>query len=387
MTASIGTCGVSSDDRARHKGYRRMSPLERVRAPEKMMTAWVVRAGVAGERDDWALTRGLAGGGFQEFDDLTALNTREQVAAMAQLAFPNDHPMRVAIFAGQMWALRGRIKPGDIVVLPLKSTKRIALGFCTGGYRYLSEEEPTRRHAIEVAWQRTDLPRVALKDDLLNTINGAMTIFEAAKNNAEARLRALMATGSDAGSGGALKAPNVSPPRTTPAPSADPVDPNPAITPEAIRDSVRTHLIENFGQHKLTRLVADILTAEGYVCDVSPPGPDFGVDIIAGRGPLGLDSPTLIVEVKSEAGSIGVSVLNGLLGSIKTHRADQGLLVAWGGLAKPAENVLRTERLSVRVWDAEALLDRVFAVYERLPAETRARLPLVRAWVLASETG
>ncbi len=306
---------------------------------------------------------------------------------MAELAFPNDHPMRVAIFAGQMWALRGRIKPGDIVVLPLKSTKRIALGVCTGGYRYLAEEEPSRRHVIDVDWKRTDLPRVALKDDLLNTINGAMTIFEAAKNNAEARLRSLMATGSDPGSGGALNTPSPSSPRTTPAPSADPVDPSPAITPEAIRDSVRTHLLENFGQHKLTQLVADILTAEGYVCDISPPGPDFGVDIIAGRGPLGLDSPTLIVEVKSEAGSIGVSVLNGLLGAIKTHRADQGLLVAWGGLAKPAEHVLRTERLSVRVWDAESLLDRVFAVYERLPSETRSRLPLVRTWVLASETG
>ena len=165
------------------------------------------------------------------------------------------------------------------------------------------------------------------------------------------------------------------------------VDPTPAPTLEAIRDRVRTHLVENFGQHKLTHLIADILRVEGYTCDVSPEGPDFGVDIIAGRGPLGLDSPTLIVEVKSEAGPIGAPVVRGLQGAMAPHKADQGLLVAWGGLNKPAIAAIRTDRLTIRVWDAEDVLDHLFAVYDRLPDETRARIPLKRAWVLDEETG
>lgn len=35
------------------------------------MTAWGVRAGAHGEREQWALDNAIAGGGFHEFPDLT----------------------------------------------------------------------------------------------------------------------------------------------------------------------------------------------------------------------------------------------------------------------------------------------------------------------------
>lgn len=79
-------------------------------------------------------------------------------------------------------------------------------------------------------------------------------------------------------------------------------DPVTVPTLETIRDRVRTHISENFKGHRLTELVAAILRIRGFVCDVSSPGPDQGVDILAGSGPLGLDSPTLIVEVKQRPG-------------------------------------------------------------------------------------
>jgi len=283
-----------------------------------------------------------------------------------------------------MWALRDTITAGDVIVMPMKTTKKVALGICTGGYQYRSSEtDTTRRHTIGVDWKRTDVSRAAIKDDLRNTINGAMTIFKASKNNAEARLRTVIDTGIDPGNSGGPKT-------TTPPVDVDDllvIDPIPAPTLETIRDRVLTHVVENFGQHKLTRLVADILRVQGYVCEVSPEGPDFGVDIIAGRGPLGLDSPTLIVECKSEAGQIGAGIIRGLQGAMASHKADQGLLVAWGGLNKAAIQAIRTDRLTIRVWDAEEVLDHLFAVYDRLPAETRTRLPLRQAWVLDEETG
>jgi hypothetical protein len=94
-------------------------------------------------------------------------------------------------------------------------------------------------------------------------------------------------------------------------------------------------------------------------------GPDYGVDILAGCGPLGLDSPTLVVELKSES-TDRVPILNQLKGALSTHGANQALLVAWGGLIKQAEELRRTQRLSIQVWTAEDLLDRLFNVYERL---------------------
>lgn len=349
------------------------------------MTAWIVRAGVSGERDQWAIDNGLAGGGFVEFADLTHADSREKIRAIAERAMPGQDKFKIANFTGQMWALRDTIKPGDLIVLPLKTgAKTVAFGICTHGYEYRSDQPETRRHVIRVDWKRTDVPRSAFKDDLLNTINGAMTIFSATRNNAEARLRAMVDTGIDPGQSGSGGTTSSS---TNGSADAEPVDPTPAITVEAIRDRVRTHLTENFKGHKLTALIADVLRALGYTCAVSPEGPDQGVDILAGSGPLGLDSPTLIVEVKSEHGQIGSQVLRGLVGAVTSHQADQALLVAWGGLNKQAEQERRTQRLKVQVWNDEDVLDRLFETYEQLPETTRQAIPLKQAWVLAQETG
>ncbi len=352
------------------------------------MTAWVVRAGQVGQRDDWAIHGSQAGGGFNEVPDLTGVKDRQQLKAIVATAYQGSKPGKISNFVGQLWALTNVIKPGDVIVLPLKTTKQIAIGVCTSGYLYKSSEPSDRRHTIGVDWKRTDVPRLALKDDLLNTINGAMTIFQAANNNAAVRLQKVLETGTDPGAVGTAS--KAATPAATPA--ADPgdtdaVDPTPAITLEAIRDRLRTHLVENFGQHKLTSLVAEILRARGYVCEVSPPGPDAGVDIIAGSGPLGLDSPTVVVEVKSEQGQIGIGVFNGLSGAVRNNQADQGLLVAWGGLAKPAEQARLTQRTVIRVWDAEDVIDQLLDVYDLLPDELRAAIPLKRAWVLIDETG
>jgi restriction system protein len=350
------------------------------------MTAWVVRAGVFGERDQWALANGLAGGGFIEFPDLTGASSRESLRAIADNVMAGEDKFKIANFTGQMWALRSSIKPGDLIMLPLKTTKKLAFGQCTGGYEYMNGQPEDRRHAIRVEWKRTDVPRSAIKDDLLNTINGAMTIFSATRNNAEARLRAVLENGVDPGLADAALQP-AGPPGGGNVLDQILTDPTAAITVEAIRDRVRTHLTENFSGHKLTALVADILRALGYTCAVSPAGPDFGVDILAGRGPLGLDSPTVVVEVKSESNQIGVPVLNQLQGAVTSHQADQALLVAWGGLNKQAEQLRLTQRLKVQVWTDEDVLDRLFETYEQLPDTTRSLIPLKRAWVLSQETG
>jgi restriction system protein len=77
--------------------------------------------------------------------------------------------------------------------------------------------------------------------------------------------------------------------------------------------------------------------------------------------------------------------VNQLKGALSTHGADQALLVAWGGLTRQAEELRRTQRLSIRVWTAENLLDRLFSVYDRLSDEMRARIPLKRTWILAED--
>jgi restriction system protein len=107
-------------------------------------------------------------------------------------------------------------------------------------------------------------------------------------------------------------------------------------------DQILRHIETHFKGHHWARLVEAVLQAEGYQTQLSPPGPDGGVDILAGAGALGFESPRLCVQVKSSGASSDVTVFRGLQGTMATFKADQGLLVCWGGFNTTA---LREARL------------------------------------------
>ena len=60
--------------------------------------------------------------------------------------------------------------------------------------------------------------------------------------------------------------------------------------------------------------------------------------------------------------------------------ADQGLLVAWGGLTHAADRKIRQQFFHVRVWEADDVLRELTAVYEKLPGAIQADQ---RIWSLA----
>lgn len=351
------------------------------------MTAWVVRAGRNGEHEDWNLAEGCVASGWASYGDLSGCRTREDVRALVDAQDPNDAPMRCANRAGQLWALRDGIKKGDLVVQPMKSKPGyLAFGRVNGGYRFdAAQQNPAHRHRIPVTWNPELVARSVLKDDLLNMVNAAMTVFSPSRNNAALRLEAVATGKADPGFGAAVvRAPERFQP-VDDATTTDVSDPVTVPTLDAIRDRIRTHLVENFSGHKLTGLVAEILEVLGFVCDVSPAGPDGGVDILAGCGPLGLDQPTLIVEVKSEPTAVSAKELRSLHSAMTQHSADQGLFVAWGGVTAPAKREFLQQRTRLRIWDAEQLLEQLFATYDRLSAGTQGAIPLKQAWVLDDE--
>lgn len=349
--------------------------------------AWVIRAGRLGERDQWALENGFSGGGWKEVSDLTGCTTREAIGEVVRTSFPGASDGKINNFTGQLWALRSRINAGDILVMPLKTTKQIAIGRVTSGYEFHPDEsDPNRRHVVRVDWKRTDVPRTAIKQDLLFTLGSAMSIFAPSKNSAVARLGHVLEHGQDPGSGGlAAKTPatSVPKPHLDVADSTDVDEPELAADIEQVAfDRIAQRIAEDFAGHGLATLITAIMTADGFVCTQSPPGPDGGIDITAGRGPLGLDSPRVLVQVKSGA-QIGAPVVTQLQGVMSTNGADQGLLVAWGGLTKPARDTLRNQHMRVRVWESSDVVDAVLRTYERLPEDVRAQLPLRRVWMLA----
>lgn len=94
----------------------------------------------------------------------------------------------------------------------------------------------------------------------------------------------------------------------------------------------------------------------------------------------------MIVEVKSERTPVDVKVLRGLHSAMTQHKADHALLVAWGGVTKPARKEFQRDRTSLRIWDADDLLAKQFETHDRLPRHTRDRIPLRQAWVLDEDS-
>ena len=344
------------------------------------LTAWLIRAGSHGEREDFVLDNDIAGVEFEGVSDLTDATDRDQVKTIVRDGYPDAKEGTITNFAGQLWSLRSRVKPGHLVVLPLKRRPQIALGRVTRGYEYLTDERSVYRHRVSVDWERTDVPRTAIRQDLLYSLGAFMTVCQIKRNDAAWRLRRVLETGTDPGARVEANAP----PEDDGAESADSSEPVGDIE-RLGRDQIQACVAERFAGHRLADLVAAVLGAEGFFTEVAPPGPDGGIDVFAGRGPLGLDSPNLIVQVKSSKEPVSPTVVRELHGVLSTHGAEQALLVAWGGVNRVAQQELRSQFFRVRVWDAENLLDAILRNYDRLDEEWRTELPLKRIWSLATE--
>ncbi len=345
------------------------------------MNVWIIRAGKHGEREEWCLSNGYAGGGFTEIEDLANCSTRDEIKTVYRRCRPLDSDNRVNTNSGQLLGLRVGVKLNDLVVLPMKSgAKRVAIGRCVGLYRYLADEPQSRRHIVKVNWEKTDIPRSAVKQDLLYIFGGALSYFQAKRNDAVWRTEKLMETGVDPGSRVASTS-DASHSST----EIEEVEVESIDVVETARDVIRAFIMENFKGHKLSELTAAILEAHGLTCVVSPPGPDKGIDILAGSGPLGLDEPRIVVQCKSEVGAVGSEVVQKILGVIGgVSGTQQGLLVAFGGINGPAKQLLTNQQYRVKVWDTDELIYNLLAVYDRINPEIRSEIPLQQVWTLAS---
>ena len=369
--------------------------------------AWLIRAGKHGEREDTNIEEGVASVGWDQLPDLTGISNRDEIVAIISDALPEASKNQIANYTAQVWAMRAKVRVGDLVVLPRKKTSQLALGIVTRGYWYRNIPDSDTRppHVVSVDWKRTDVPRTAVKQDLLYSLGAFLTLCSIKRNDARWRLHQLLLTGQDPGARvvptTATMDDAVHSMETVARRTGNVVDTSDNINDGGTdptdsdgldfdlerlgRDQIQAHIAEHFAGHELGHLVAEILRSEGFFTEESPAGPDGGIDVFAGRGPLGLDSPRLIVQVKSSPTPLNVKIVRELNGVLSAQNADQGLLVAWGGLNRSARRELRDQFFRVRVWDADDLIDAVFRNHDKLSEEIRAGLPLKRIWSLAKD--
>jgi len=343
------------------------------------MALWMVRAGRHGQQEDLALDQGLVAIGWDDMPDLSKPDTKEELRAVCEELYPEEPVGRISNWLGQLWGFARGIEVGDLVALPLKSRPAVAVGKCTGPYEPRPEGPEGAKHVRSVKWLRKDVPRSEIGQDLLYSLGSLMTVCQVTRNDAEARFQHIVETGRD---------PNLFPRGTVVPAVKDPSDEDTGTVADLevlALDQIRAHIAARFKGHGLARLVAAVLRAQGYHAFASPAGPDGGVDIVAGGGPMGFDQPRLCVQVKSGASPVDVSVLRELQGVMKNFAAEQGLLVSWGGFKDSVHREGRRVFFEIRLWDSDRLIDALLANYEKLPEDMQAELPLKRIWTLVLE--
>jgi len=338
---------------------------------------WLVRAGRTGHQEEVAIDNNLVAIGWEELGDISSVADKESLLSLYNQIYPGEKPRAVSNKANQIWRFAKEIKIGDYVVLPLKTEPVIAIGQVTGEYEFNSTISDEVRHIRRVKWLTTDMPRTRLKQDLLYSLGAFMTVCRIQRNDAETRIPAALdkyLNGSSSVSKDSL--PNAS------EEIVDEVLNEETVDVEGIgRDQIRILIEREFAGHRLQDLVASILRVEGFQPVISPPGKDGGVDILAGKGLLGLEEPRVCVQVKATSSPVGIDVLNSLLGVVASYDATYGLVVSIGGFTKDARRKAKEQFFKVRLWDSDDVIDMLLKVYDKLDEEIQASLPLKRVWI------
>jgi restriction system protein len=145
---------------------------------------------------------------------------------------------------------------------------------------------------------------------------------------------------------------------------------------EAAWADISNHL-RGLSPYEFQDLVAALVEAMGYhVAWVAPPGPDRGIDIIAGLDPLGIKDPRIKVQVKHRPDTkTPPDQLRSFMAVLSDK--DVGIFVASGGFTREAESEARTqESRRITLIDLQRLVELWIEHYERISDTQRQLLPL-----------
>ena len=241
------------------------------------MAVWVIRAGSRGEGEDFALEKGVASINFGLWQSVTEFDDQRK--------FRDD--VTSAQAASQLWQFAHEIHDGDMVLLPRKRPRVVAVGKIIGDYSYRPDLNAYGPHTRNVKWQATDIPRASFDKDLQDLLSRRPTVFLIRADEAERRIQWL----ANAYLGDGIVA------DSEPAPHRN--DEFTEVDWDGyIRIRIAEIIRERYPGVELEGLVAAVLEASGYTSLQTRRGADGGIDVVAGSGELGFAQPRLSVQVK-----------------------------------------------------------------------------------------
>ena len=336
------------------------------------MAVWVVRGGnrqrgyeetfmsdgrIAVDRDfDRAVSENVAGSGSPESLPGYAENSKAVTA---------------------LWKFAHEIHNGDMVVLPRKSPKVVAVGRVSGKYEFRTSPEP--RHTRRVKWIHREIPWSDWDAEFPYFFAPGFTVFESHAEDAESRIEKLIARLSPDSPVDA--APDLA---SQTASSTSPGDdlPRQVDLEGLIADQIVDRIRRRFSGGRLAYLVASILRASGYYAAETGQESDGGVDVVAGRGDMGFGHPRLCVQVKAGPSPADIGDYEQLQGGIRNYGADHGLLVSLEGFTAEVRNENVRSFFQIRLWGPDELVNRLLETYDHLPEDIRSEILLKSRGIL-----
>lgn len=330
------------------------------------MKYWLVRAGRHGEQEEEIFEQNVTAIGWEELPDLSEFKTREELKAKYIETYGDAKPKAITLRIGQLWKFANEIKVGDLIVTPNKSSPVVAIGEVKGEYEY-KEDSPNAKHRRAIEWKITAIPRSEFPLEILRAIGVQLAVSTIINENTKQYIKNMLAGKQVDSNDNEIK-------------ELEEID-----LEEYSKDTIIKFLEKKFQRQDLARLINGILIAKGYSTQLSPPGPDGGVDIFASSGQLGFDDPKICIQVKSSKTPADVRILRELGGVSKKFGADYGILVAWGGLNKAAIKENKGSFFTTKLWDQGKIVDELIKSYDKLDSELKSKIPLKKIWAVIEE--
>jgi restriction system protein len=342
------------------------------------MAIWLFRGGRNGEYEAKFLEDNKVYLTWSGLDiDLSTINEKQELSQVLTEKYPNENKNKLRNWVGQIWPIAQSVEIGDWVVLPSKFSSVVHIGEITDDYEYDHEGGDRYHHSRAVNWFAQDIPRTAFEQDILYSFGAFMTVCRISRNNAETRIKNVV---------NRLRSGLQEPPAeiVTDQFANETVEDADLNLEDIAYTQIAEVLNQRFAGHKMAELIEGILQTKGYVTHLSPPGPDFGIDILAAAGKLGFETPRICVQVKTGDSPVDRPTLDQLLGTMHNVSAEQGLLVSWNGFKRSVEQERAKHFFKVRLWSQKEIIDELLQCYHKLPADLKIDLPLKQIWVLSS---
>jgi restriction system protein len=341
------------------------------------MTMWLIRAGSKSYSEDLVLSNHCAAIDFNFNESLLPLsfeNIKQKLVAYN----PSIKSGAIGQTASMLYKIAHVVKQDDWVIFPARYRDTYHIGTIQGDYSYFDRSNiqdshgDYLKHTVPVKWHDFEIDKNELTPTIRNSLGSTLSLFLIKPDDEDYIVSMFNSRNSD------LELRNITSAQLT----SDEVPAKTLISKENLTGIIYDHIYNTFKGHQLTDLVSALLSVQGFHCYQSPPGPDGGVDIIAGHGSFGFQSPKVCVQVKSGKQITDVKPIRELEGSLSRFQAAYGLFVSWSGFTIPATRLLKERFLTIRFWTGENIVEQVLQHYQNLPISIRQQVPLEQCWML-----